>query len=183
MYQLIADQLNNPDAHITFCGAGTSAYVGDVLADAVQRFAKARVRALATTDIVSRPDEYFSKDSQGILFAFGRSGNSAESVDTADKVTQIAPNVYQINITCNPDGELSKRHNEHNKVCLMPAETHDKSFVMTSSFSTMLLFTYQLVCKAMGQFHKQPVNDLSPVAECAKVYGKYPKYRTLGLFR
>ncbi len=161
---LIAEQLNNPAAQITFCGAGTSAYVGDVLVDAVQRLAKARVRSLATTHIVSRPDEYFHKDSQGIVFAFGRSGNSPESVDTADKVSQIAPNVHQINVTCNPNGELSKRQDSHNHVCLMPPETHDKSFVMTSSFSTMLLFTYQLIRKAMGQ----EVADLTPVADCAK---------------
>ncbi len=127
LYALIAEQLNNPAAQITFCGAGTSAYVGDVLVDAVQRLAKARVRSLATTHIVSRPDEYFHKDSQGIVFAFGRSGNSPESVDTADKVSQIAPNVHQINVTCNPNGELSKRQDSHNHVCLMPPETHDKT--------------------------------------------------------
>ncbi|PID66288.1 MAG: sugar isomerase [Gammaproteobacteria bacterium] len=162
LYRLIAEQLDHRDAVITFCGAGTSAYIGQILAATVQRFAKARVRAVATTDIVSRPDNYFSADSQGIVFAFGRSGNSPESIDTAEKVTQLAPNVEQINVTCNPNGELSQRQDGH--VCLMPPPTHDSSFVMTSSFSTMLLFTYRLIARAAGQ----PSADLGPVIDCAE---------------
>ncbi len=168
LYELIAKTLANPTACITFCGAGTSAYVGDVLAPAIQQFAKARVRSVPTTDIVSRPDYYFNKESEGIVFAFGRSGNSPESVDTADKVSQLAPNVHQINVTCNPNGELSKRNDSHNHVCLMPAETHDKSFVMTSSFSTMLLFTFQLVSRAAGR----PAANLKAVANCAEDWCK-----------
>ncbi|MBR0574405.1 MULTISPECIES: SIS domain-containing protein [Pasteurellaceae] len=168
LYQLIAKTLNNPTAYITFCGAGTSAYVGDVLADAIQQFAKARVRSVPTTDIVSRPNYYFDSESEGIVFAFGRSGNSAESVDTADKVSQLAPKVHQINVTCNPNGELAKRNDSHNHVCLMPPETHDKSFVMTSSFSTMLLFTFQLVNRAAGR----PLADLNLVADCAEDWCK-----------
>lgn len=163
LYTLIQRQLKDPMASITFCGAGTSAYIGQILAEAVQQWATARVRFVATTDIVSRPDDYFSRDNCGLLISFARSGNSPESIDTADKVRELAPQVEQLNITCNPEGQLAKRQGVRDHVCLMPEQTHDRSFVMTSSFSTMLLFTYQLIARAADR----SLADLTPVANAA----------------
>ena len=99
----------------------------------------------------------------GVLFSFARSGNSPESMDTAEKVAQLAPNVVQINVTCNPDGAMAHADNSQTRCCLMPERTHDRSFVMTSSFSTMLLFTHQLLMRAAGK--AEP--DLAAVARVA----------------
>lgn len=163
LYVLLRQILASPEAQITFCGAGTSSYIGQILAEAMGKNSSAQVRSVPTTDIVSRPDFYFNENSSGVLFSFARSGNSPESIDTAEKVAQLAPNVVQINVTCNPDGAMAHSDNPHTRCCLMPERTHDRSFVMTSSFSTMLLFTHQLLIRAAGKMEP----DLAVVAQIA----------------
>ncbi len=138
-------------AHIILSGAGTSAYIGNILADALNQICAAHVRSIPTTDIVSAPFYYFNEQSHGVVVSFGRSGNSPESIDAVEKIEQIAPQMQHIYVTCNQAGRLAKRAQGKAKVqlCLMPEQTHDESFVMTSSFSSMLLFTYGLFEKAV----------------------------------
>ncbi len=163
LYTLLRQTLASPDAQVTFCGAGTSSYIGAILVDEIGKIASAQVRSVPTTDIVSQPDVYFNSNSSGVLFSFARSGNSPESVDTAEKVAQLAPNVVHINVTCNPEGAMARTSHPQTHCCLMPERTHDRSFVMTSSFSTMLLFTHQLLMRAAGQ----SVPDLTVVAQAS----------------
>ncbi len=76
-----------------------------------------------------------------ILVSFARSGNSPESLATYNLAEQIVKNLSQIVITCNEDGQLAKQciKNNENFFLLMPKESDDKSFAMTSSFTCMLL--------------------------------------------
>lgn len=142
---------SDKEAHIIFTGAGTSAYIGDILAVSLNNLCKAHVSSIPTTDIVAAPYRYFKQDTKAVVVSFGRSGNSPESIDAVEKIEQIAPNVQHVYITCNKEGALAKRAKgaKHIHLCLMPEETHDVSFVMTSSFSSMLLFAFGLFKKAM----------------------------------
>lgn len=126
---------------IILTGAGTSAYVGDTVATYLSKKLNLRVESIPTTDIVSSPEDYFKADVTTILVSFARSGNSPESVATYNLAEQIVKNLTQIVITCNEEGELAKQcvKKAGNLLLLMPKESDDKSFAMTSSFSCMLL--------------------------------------------
>ncbi|MFV0321414.1 MAG: sugar isomerase [Alphaproteobacteria bacterium] len=139
------------NAQIILTGAGTSAYIGNILALALDNICAAQVRSIPTTDIVSQPGSYFTDKSKGVVISFGRSGSSPESIDAVEKIEQIAPNMHHIYVTCNKNGGLAQRveQNKRAYLCLMPEETHDVSFVMSSSFSSMLLFTYGLFVKTI----------------------------------
>ncbi len=147
----LAEISQDKEAQIILSGAGTSAYIGNILATALDKTCKAQVRSLPTTDIVSQPGHYFHKKSQGVVISFGRSGNSPESIDAVEKIEQVSPDMHHIYVTCNMKGALAQRAKRNSKIylCLMPEEAHDVSFVMTSSFSSMLLFTYGLFEKAI----------------------------------
>jgi tagatose-6-phosphate ketose/aldose isomerase len=68
-------------------------------------------------------------------------------VATVDYADVVVKECYQLAITCNADGELAKRCSGKNKLALlMPPETHDVSFAMTSSFSSMMLSALYLFC-------------------------------------
>lgn len=126
---------------IVFAGAGTSAFIGEVLAFAGGN-ATPRLRAVATTDIVSTPHECLRDDPGLLVVQFGRSGDSSETVGTLDLLDTAFPQVARLNITCNPDGALATRTpggTGEQRVVLLPEATHDSGFAMTSSFSTMLL--------------------------------------------
>lgn len=124
---------------IWFCGAGTSAYLGDILVAACEGRPGPRLRAVPTTDIVSRPAAYLS-GRRPLIVNFGRSGNSAETLGTLDALAALAPAAPRLDITCNPDGALATRAPTGPRhLIVLPAATHDRGFAMTSSFTTMLL--------------------------------------------
>ncbi|MFS0824441.1 SIS domain-containing protein [Bacillus sp. 1P02SD] len=131
---------------VIFTGAGTSAFIGDILAPIFKQEAKNKVffEAVATTEIVSNPSEYLVSDIPTILVSFARSGNSPESVATVNLGQQLVKDFYQVVITCNKEGQLAKnvKDDEDSLVILLPEEANDKSLAMTSSFSCMLLMAY-----------------------------------------
>ncbi|MGL4570093.1 MAG: SIS domain-containing protein [Clostridium sp.] len=131
------------DTRIILTGAGTSDYVGDSIYLYLAKTLKVRVEAIATTDLVSNPSEFIEEDTNTILVSYARSGNSPESVGAYDIFQDNVKNISQLVITCNKNGELAKKAVENdNTLCiLMPEESNDKSFAMTSSFSCMLLAT------------------------------------------
>lgn len=150
----IDKKLNKKEVRIILTGAGTSAYVGDIAAPYLSRILRVRVEAIATTNIVSNPEDFLDKNIPTILVSFARSGNSPESVATYDLAEKLVSDISQIVITCNKDGALAKKAqiNNNNLVILMPEESNDKSFAMTSSFTCMLLTT--LMIFDMKNFNK-----------------------------
>ncbi len=125
---------------VWFCGAGTSAYIGEILVAGLEGRPGPRLRAVPTTDLVSRPQAFLAGDRRPLIVQFGRSGNSTESLGTLDALDALAPGAPRLHITCNPDGALATRPGPGpQKVVSLPEATHDAGFAMTSSFSTMLL--------------------------------------------
>ena len=127
----IADQTFD---EVWFCGAGTSAYIGDIIAAELKG-----THSVPTTDIVANPAHVLA-GSRPLVVNFGRSGDSAESIGTLNALDALAANAPRLNITCNKAGALVTRSsNAPTKVVILPDETHDAGFAMTSSFSAMLL--------------------------------------------
>lgn len=129
---------------VWFCGAGTSAFIGDIIVAGLEGQAGPRLRSVPSTDLVSRPQAYL-RGKRPLVVSFGRSGNSTESVGTLDALDALAPTAPRLHITCNADGALAHRISAGPlKVIVLPNETHDAGFAMTSSFSTMLLTALSL---------------------------------------
>nr|WP_123610995.1 SIS domain-containing protein [Mobilisporobacter senegalensis] len=129
------------DTRIIFTGAGSSYHVGNTICPHINRIVNARVESIATTDIVSNPMDILEEDTKTILVSFARSGNSPESIGAFQICQNNIKNITHLVITCNKDGNLAKMASEHeeNFVILLPEETNDLAFAMTSSFSCMFL--------------------------------------------
>lgn len=93
---------------------------------------------MATTDIVGAPHLYLDPKRPTLMVSFGRSGNSPESIAAVD-LADARLSVHHLVITCNAEGALAQRAGPHGHVVLLPEETHDRAFAMTSSFSAMML--------------------------------------------
>ncbi|HEX5333435.1 MAG TPA: SIS domain-containing protein [Cellulomonas sp.] len=136
--------LARPELRIVLTGAGTSAFAGEILAPALTRQLRRRVDAVPTTDIVSNPRECFAEDRPTLLVSFARSGDSPESVAATELAEQCLTEVHHLVVTCNPEGELYRRHTgtARSLVLLMPDGANDEGFAMTSSFTCMTLATW-----------------------------------------
>ncbi len=139
--RFISNILDLNGSKIIFTGAGTSAFVGDVVVPYLNKILPLAVESIATTDIVSNPDNYLDASVPTILVSCARSGNSPESVAAVELAEDIIDDLYQIVLTCNPKGSLAENTKEDEKslLLLMPKDAHDQGFAMTGSFTTMAL--------------------------------------------
>lgn len=139
---------------VILTGAGSSAFVGASVAPYLNRVSDYQFDSIATTDIVTNPQNYLS-DVPTLMISFARSGNSPESVATFQLANQLVSNVFHIVITCNPEGLLAHKAREGSNcfLLLMPQDSNDKGFAMTGSFTTMAL-------AALLIFNLDRLNDL-----------------------
>ncbi|APF18437.1 SIS domain-containing protein [Caldithrix abyssi] len=129
-----------PGLQILFTGAGTSAFIGEVLQGVFQKNLGLVSRAVATTDIVTHPEYYFLRQTPTLLISFARSGNSPESIKTVELANEFCDDIHHLIITCNANGHLAQKANPANSfVFLLPPEANDQSLAMTGSFTSMLL--------------------------------------------
>ncbi len=162
--------LHDRDYHeIWLCGAGTSAFIGETLSaylNAPPR--RPRFRAIATTDLVGCPANYLRPDEKILVVSFGRSGDSPETLGTLDLLDAHMPGADRLHFTCNRDGALAGRKAPgpgKQQTIVLPDETNDTGFAMTSSYSTMLLSA--LAC--LDEAAPLPIGDaLSRLADAAE---------------
>lgn len=137
--------LDKPDLRIVLTGAGSSAFIGQCLAPALLEQLGTRpglrIEAVATTDIVSNPRQCLQPSVPTLLVSFARSGNSPESLAAVELADALVADCHHLAVTCAADGTLARRlHGRKGaQVLLLPDETHDRAFAMTSSFTGMLL--------------------------------------------
>jgi tagatose-6-phosphate ketose/aldose isomerase len=148
LQKFVAPMADDPLARIILTGAGTSAYVGGCLAPVLDRELAARVDAVPTTDIVSSPHLHLHPEQPLLLVSFGRSGNSPESLQAVALAESLVKEVRHLVVTCNSDGALGKARLRQAMTLLLPEETHDVSFAMTSSFSCMMYATLNALGRA-----------------------------------
>ncbi|WP_416306649.1 SIS domain-containing protein [Neptunicella sp. SCSIO 80796] len=148
--------LSQQPLRIILTGAGTSAYIGEVLAPYLSYVLQRQVEAISTTDIVSNPQQYLIAEIPTLLISYGRSGNSPESVAAYNIANQVIKQCFHLIITCNESGELAvKSKGNHNAfTLLMPASSLDQSFAMTSSFTVMLASTLYLFTESRQQLEQ-----------------------------
>lgn len=175
--QKIADFLDQVTAaangqvvRVIFTGAGSSQYVGDTVKPYLQAHgdrSRFSFESIGSTDIVSAPYDNLAADTPTLLVSFARSGNSPESLKTVELAEQIVKNLYQISITCAPEGHLAKKSATEDKTLLLlqPSRSNDKGFAMTGSFSCMLLSALLVFDTASAADKEQWVNTAAAMGQ------------------
>jgi fructoselysine-6-P-deglycase FrlB-like protein len=126
---------------IWLSGAGTSAFIGEALAEAPGLGRGRPLRAVPSTDLVAQPRAFLRPGTRPLVVSFGRSGNSPESVGVLDLLDRFAPQADRLNLTCNAESALAGRLGHgpgEGRALVLPESTHDQGFAMTASFTSML---------------------------------------------
>ncbi|MEV3834304.1 SIS domain-containing protein [Aeromonas allosaccharophila] len=163
--RFLAPLLAHSNLRVILTGAGTSAFAGRALAPYLSAHLKARFEAIASTDIVTDPAEYLAEDCPTLLISFARSGNSPESVAAVELASQLLGNCHHLVLTCNGEGALYRRcqQDARSLALLMPPQTNDRSFAMTSSLTSMMLSCLAVFLPT--QFNQQACAPLASVSE------------------
>jgi tagatose-6-phosphate ketose/aldose isomerase len=124
---------------VILAGAGTSAFIGNILHGYFQKNTGKCCTSIATTDLLTHPELYFYGKNI-LLISFARSGNSPESLATVNLANHFCEQAFHLIITCNPRGQLATiKPNSSSLIFLLPPEAEDLSVAMTGSFTSMLL--------------------------------------------
>jgi tagatose-6-phosphate ketose/aldose isomerase len=150
---------------IILTGAGTSAFIGLSLHGTFNRSLKVHTDTVATTDLVSHPNNYFFDNETIMLVSFARSGNSPESTAVVDLADKLCKKCFHIVITCDATGQLARYQSNSTKlIILLPPAANDKSLAMTGSYSGMLLCGF-LVARL------KEIDKLGPQIDILHQYG------------
>jgi len=134
----LGEALADPARTVVLTGAGSSAFIGELLQGTLARKLGRIVRAVPTTDIVTHPEACLAGPI--LLISFARSGDSPESVATLRLADATVTNLRHLIITCNPGGELARCASPNPKLVLsLPPRADDKGLAMTGSFTGMAL--------------------------------------------
>ena len=111
-------------------GAGSSAYAAGAAAAAW-----AGAVAVPTTDLLVDTERSLSQ--VDAVLSLARSGESPESAAVVERIRSLRPDIFQLAIVCNSDSALARAGMD--AVISLDPRTNDRSLVMTSSFSSLVL--------------------------------------------
>jgi len=143
--QLQAALVQRP-SHIVLTGSGSSMYIGECLAPSLQLGLGIPAQAIAAGSLLTHWRSVLPPGA-GLLISLARSGDSPESCGVVDRLLAEAPDYRHLVITCNASGKLatSYRGDPRVTVLVLDERTNDRSLVMTSSFTNLLLAGFGLV--------------------------------------
>ncbi len=155
-------------------GAGTSAYAGIAI-----EAAWPGSRAVASTELFLDVRRFLAPE--GAVVSLARSGDSPESIAVVEKVQRALPGVRHVAITCNAEGKLANRKGV--EAILLDPRTNDRSLVMTSSYSNMVLAGITLARAEEAERVVPELCNTDPAAleQKARAWGERPPQRAVAL--
>lgn len=152
---------------IIVTGSGSSEYAGGCVAPYLQRRLGITVQVVGSGTILTDGLDLLQVSRPGLMISFARSGDSPESVAALRKVMQTDSEIRHLVITCNARGQLalSAAGDSEVKAIVLDDRTNDRSLVMTSSFTNMVLAAMSLSASASPAAFVRFAERLSVSAE------------------
>lgn len=138
--ELLRHVLSPRPAHIVLTGSGSSMYAGECLAPSLQLGLGVPVQSIASGTLLTHWQSVLPPG-PGLLISLARSGDSPESCGVVSRLLVDAPEYRHLVITCNASGKLATSYADEPRVSVMTLDerTNDRSLVMTSSFTNLVL--------------------------------------------
>src|SRR2546426_1043761 len=157
---------------LVLTGSGSSEYAAECVCLPLQNELGICTESISGGSLLMYGGKALPPGRPGLLVSLARSGDSPESSGTVELLLYSEPEFRHVVVTCNDQGSLAKawRGNDKVHVTTLPAETHDKSLVMTSSFTNLLLAArfigmlerpdeYRKLCSRLSQITKELIRS------------------------
>jgi tagatose-6-phosphate ketose/aldose isomerase len=152
---------------IILTGSGSSEYAAECARTAFQQIASLTAQSIGSGALLTDSTTLLSRARPALMIHFARSGDSPESVGALQATLHTDPQMRQLAITCNADGKLAHAAATTGKLqaLTLDARTNDRSLVMTSSFTNMVLAAIGLAFHADIKTYTTSVNQIADAAE------------------
>src|SRR6266849_2388454 len=126
---------------LVLTGSGSSEYAAECVRLPLQKELGICTESISGGSLLMFGGKALPPGRPGLLISLARSGDSPESSGAVELLLGTEPEFRHVVVTCNEQGSLARAWRAHEKVHVitLPAETQDKSLVMTSSFTNLLL--------------------------------------------
>lgn len=126
---------------VVLTGSGSSVYAAECVAPSLQRVLGVPVSAVPAGLILTHPESCLPPKGAFLVVSLARSGNSPESRAVVDFLLEERTQARHLFITCNREGALATSYRDRAEVrtIVLDERTDDRSLVMTSSFTNLVL--------------------------------------------
>lgn len=154
--------LSQGNGALVFTGSGSSLYAGECLAMPLQERLRVPVNAISAGQLLTHPLASLPPTGPYAVVSLARSGNSPESHAVVDSLL-LEKRASHLILTCNRQGALATQYGEAPRVrtIVLDEKTNDRSLVMTSSFTNLVLAGRYLGRGGEGQRLAPPVQALA----------------------
>ena len=151
---------------VLLTGSGSSEYAGDCVRLPLQRQLGVNALAIGGGDFLTSNGNPLPPERPGLVISLARSGDSPESVAALSLLLEKDPELRHLVITCNSAGKLatSFRGNSRVQVIALDDGTNDRSLVMTSSFTNLVIAGQSLGFLSAPNNYQAQCRRLSAIA-------------------
>lgn len=127
-------------------GSGSSEYAGACARLVLQNELGVPAEAIGGGTLLTYGGHAMPPLRPGLVVSLARSGDSPESVGTLSLLLESEPQLRHLILTCNANGALAANYRDNPRVDVLALDerTNDRSLVMTSSFTNLVLAAYSL---------------------------------------
>ncbi len=147
---------------IVLTGSGSSQFVGECVRLGLQQKFGVAVQVTGGGALLTHRRYEIPSSGPALMISFARSGNSPESTAVVARTLETCPEIRHLVITCNRLGKLALEYQDHPRVrvVVLDDRTNDRSLVMTSSFTNMVLATDALISVHEPLEHRRECDKL-----------------------
>jgi len=126
---------------LVLAGSGSSEFAGDCVRMVLQKELSVNAQAIPGGTLLTHGSHAVSIDRPGLMVSVARSGDSPESVGALALMLKTEPRFRHLVLTCNRQGSLASTFREDSRVTVIALDdcTNDRSLVMTSSFTNLVM--------------------------------------------
>jgi tagatose-6-phosphate ketose/aldose isomerase len=126
---------------LVLTGSGSSEFAGDCVQPALKRDLGTVAEVIGGGTLLTYGADALPPGRPALVVSLARSGDSPESVGAVSRLMDEQHNVRHLVLTCNREGRLADVYREDAGVHVIALDdaTNDRSLVMTSSFTNLVL--------------------------------------------
>jgi tagatose-6-phosphate ketose/aldose isomerase len=149
---------------LVLTGSGSSEFAGDCVRMALQKELGLDVQSVSGGALLTHGNRTLPVGRPALMVSLARSGDSPESVGAVGLMLSLEPQVRHLVLTCNRHGRLAMNWRGDPRVTVITLDdrTNDRSLVMTSSFTNIVLaarflgfknepLRYRSICEGLAQ--------------------------------
>lgn len=126
---------------LVLTGSGSSEYAGDCVRQTLQQELAVSAQVIGGGALLMHGRAVFPPERPALMISLARSGDSPESDGALSQLLEQEPSIRHLVLTCNQHGALAARYARDPRVGVMVLDdrTNDRSLVMTSSLTNLVL--------------------------------------------